>query len=50
MVDSENGVESYKYQIFDTRTMDAGTGSPMNVIEKIMIAHTLRGNYDLLQR
>ena len=38
MVDSENGVESYKYQIFDTRTMDAGTGSPMNVIEKTSLS------------
>ncbi len=34
MVDSENGVESYKYQIYDTRTMNAGAGSPINVIEK----------------
>lgn len=34
MSDSENGIENYKYQIFDTRTMDAGAGSPVNVIEK----------------
>lgn len=34
MADSENGVDSYRYQIFDTRTMDAGNGSPVNVIEK----------------
>ena len=34
MVDSENGVESYRYAVYDTRTMDAGTGSPITIIEK----------------
>ena len=34
MVDSENGVESYRYAVYDTRTMDAGKGDPITVFEK----------------
>ena len=34
MVDSENGVESYRYSVYDTRTMDGGKGNPITVFEK----------------
>ena len=32
--DKENGIESYKYQIFDKRLMNSGIGTPVTTIEK----------------
>ena len=34
MVDNESGVESYRYEIYDTRTMDGGKGDPITTIDK----------------
>ena len=32
--DKGNGIESYKYQVFDKRLMNSGNGNPIKVIEK----------------